>query len=72
MSKKLKKLQDRLEAEWAVEMDAWNDLFKAMKKAGIDKEWAREALLNFEFAVIETNKTRRKIRKHGGMVEDES
>ena len=72
MSRKLKKLQDRLEVEWAVEMDAWNDLFKAMKKAGIDKEWAREALLNFEFAVIETNKTRRKIRKNGGMVEDES
>ena len=70
MKKKLKKLQKRLEADWGVEMDAWNEIFDAMCEAGIEKEWAREALLEFEFAVIDTNETRRRIRKLGGLSDE--
>ena len=70
MKNKLKKLQKRLEADWDVEMDAWNEIFDAMCKAGIEKEWAREALLEFEFAVIDTNETRRRIRKLGGLPDE--
>jgi hypothetical protein len=70
MSKKLKKLESRLENEHNLEMEAWSALYNAMCDAGINEEWACDALWGFEVCLADTNKTRRKIIKLGGIIDE--
>jgi hypothetical protein len=41
-----------------------------MCDAGINEEWACDALWGFEVCLADTNKTRRKIIKLGGIIDE--
>ena len=69
--KKLKKLNSMLDREHKFEMEAWSALYNAMCDAGINEEWACDALEEFEIRLSCTNETRRKIRKLGGMTDED-
>jgi hypothetical protein len=51
-------------------MQAWGALYDAMCDAGLNDEWVCDALRYFELCVIDTNETRRKIIKLGGIIDE--